>query len=467
VYQPGDTFDVSVLVSTDSAVNAVSAVISFPSDTLEVAGVSKAGTLLTLWTLEPNYSNANGRVNFEGVMLSPGFTGDNGKILTVTFKALAFGAPAVTFASAAVLANDGRGTNILTSLGNAQYTVGTGAPPAAEDTTGNADSAPTGVPAAPTVTSSTHADPNGCYALPDATFNWNLPYGAIGVNFYGDQNPTTDPGTRADGLFRNWTFEDVEDGQWYFHLRLQNEFGWGPTTHFPFCIDTVAPVIASFEAGDATTDEASRAVLTAEASDVGSGIAGFEVTIDGGAALEVESDSLSAADPFYVQLPAGEHAFGVVALDRAGNRSEALVSSAVVSEASDTKNFVPFRPATPASAGFPTLWEYLRSQGQVMAMLSLAGTVVLLILLLSLWHLLATRRRRMQADLGAVDETFHESFLKLREELHKQIAKLEKIAARRRLTSLERLSLAKLEDNLVQVERRLHDELKKLAGKTR
>ncbi len=85
--------------------NAVSGAISFPKN-LTVSSVSKANSIISLWTVEPTFSNSAGTVNFEGIVLNPGFTGDNGKVMSITFTAKSSGIAAVSYTSGSVLAND-------------------------------------------------------------------------------------------------------------------------------------------------------------------------------------------------------------------------------------------------------------------------------------------------------------------------------------------------------------------------
>ncbi len=132
----GTTFSVSVYVSSaDQAINAASGAISFPKDKLEAASLSKTDSIFTLWVQEPSFSNSAGTVNFEGIVLNPGFTGATGKILTINFRTKATGLALVNFSSGLVLSNDGKGTNILASLGNIQFSLGGAAPTVPESTT--------------------------------------------------------------------------------------------------------------------------------------------------------------------------------------------------------------------------------------------------------------------------------------------------------------------------------------------
>jgi hypothetical protein len=156
-YAVGKTFSVGVYVSSsDQAMNAASGVISFPSDKLEVTSLSKTSSIFSLWVQEPSFSNSNGTINFEGIVLNPGFTGPSGKIITITFKVKAAGQSFITFSSGSVLANDGQGTNILKSLGNAQFSLNlteTSSSQAPESTT---SSVAAGTPFAPQISSPTH-----------------------------------------------------------------------------------------------------------------------------------------------------------------------------------------------------------------------------------------------------------------------------------------------------------------------
>ncbi len=120
----GSTFTISAYVSSPSAaINAASGVVSFPVNLLEVVSVSKASSIINLWVQDPSFSNAQGTVNFEGIALNPGFTGSQGVVVSITFRAKSAGNALVKFSSGSVLANDGVGTNVLKNLGNANIAI--------------------------------------------------------------------------------------------------------------------------------------------------------------------------------------------------------------------------------------------------------------------------------------------------------------------------------------------------------
>ncbi len=124
-YNAGDTFTVNVYInSTDQSMNAASGVVLFPTDLISVSSISKNGSIFSLWVQEPLFSNNGGTVNFEGIVLNPGFIGSNGKILSITFKTKKVGNAEITFSTGSVLANDGKGTNILTNTGKMSVNIG-------------------------------------------------------------------------------------------------------------------------------------------------------------------------------------------------------------------------------------------------------------------------------------------------------------------------------------------------------
>lgn len=123
-YTEGQAFSVRVAVSsTRQAINAVSGTLSFPSDLLQVTSISKGSSILTLWVQEPSYSNARGTVSFEGVVPNPGFSGSDGRVVTVNFRVIKSGTAKLSFSNGSLLANDGYGTNVLKNIGTANFNL--------------------------------------------------------------------------------------------------------------------------------------------------------------------------------------------------------------------------------------------------------------------------------------------------------------------------------------------------------
>lgn len=112
-----------ILSNNTQSVNAVSGSINFPKDILSVSSISKDGSIIKLWAEEPGFSNKEGILTFEGVILNPGFSSAKGKILQITFAPKKIGPVSLAFNIGSVLANDGLATNILKKMGTLDFTI--------------------------------------------------------------------------------------------------------------------------------------------------------------------------------------------------------------------------------------------------------------------------------------------------------------------------------------------------------
>jgi len=321
-YTVGGTLSVNVYVSSaDQAMNAASGVISFSQDKLEVASLSKSGSIITLWVQEPTFLNSAGTVNFEGIVLNPGFTGVAGKIITTNFRVKAAGLANLNFSSGSVLANDGKGTNILTSLGNAQFSLGYAGPTVPEATT---PSAVSGAPSAPQISSLTHPDPNKWYAKKDAKFTWSIPSDVTGVRLLVGRIPAAIPTVTYVPAISEKEVTNLGDGIWYFHVQLRNASGWGEVSHFRFQIDTEppAPFEIKFVDGKETTNP--RPTVIFDTTDSLSGIEYYRVKI-GESDFFTLSSEIVQSNPYTLPLQdLGKRTILVQAFDKAGNYTTAV-----------------------------------------------------------------------------------------------------------------------------------------------
>ncbi|MDR3519473.1 MAG: hypothetical protein P4L63_01110 [Candidatus Pacebacteria bacterium] len=118
----GDEFTINVEInSPEQSINAVSGTISFPGNLVHVVSINKDIGIIKLWTQEPKLRSDN--ILFEGIILNPGFQGNNGIIFSVTFQAEASGVANLSFSDGAILANNGLGTNILATLAPINFNI--------------------------------------------------------------------------------------------------------------------------------------------------------------------------------------------------------------------------------------------------------------------------------------------------------------------------------------------------------
>jgi len=317
-YAVSSTFSVSIYVSSvDQAMNAASGTISFPQDKLEIISLSKSGSMFTLWVQEPSFSNSAGTVNFEGIVLNPGFTGSSGKIITINFKTKAAGVALLNFSSGSALANDGKGTNILANLGNAQFNLGGAVPTIPESTT---PSVVFGAPSAPQISSPTHPDPNKWYAVRDAKFTLPIPADVTGVRLLVDELPRVTPTVVYTPAISEKEITNLADGIWYFHAQFRNANGWGEVSHFRFQIDTQPPEPFAIKFIDGTETDNPRPTILFDTTDSLSGTDYYKVKIGEGDFFSISPEIRIKSNPYTlpIQLP-GKRNILVQAYDKAGN----------------------------------------------------------------------------------------------------------------------------------------------------
>ncbi|MDO8617347.1 MAG: cohesin domain-containing protein [Candidatus Uhrbacteria bacterium] len=320
-FKIGQTFAVNVIVSSpDEPLNAVSGAVSYSQENLEVISLSRGGSIISLWVQEPSFTQSVGMVNFEGIVLNPGFKGASGKILTINFRAKAIGTAAASFTSGAILANDGQGTNILTGMGRASYMVVGGAPVEPKPP-------PTPSPTPPAITgqrisSPTHPDQGMWYASSHVAMQWDLPSGTLGVSTVLDKSPAAIPAAISEGVFSSKSF-DVDDGVWYQHVRIKTAAGWGAASHYRLNVDTRKPAleIHTVSRSDGTEPHV-KFLLKAE--DKGSGIAVYRFQIDDLPPV-IQPEDGSHQFVTSAVIP-GKHTLMARATDRVGNFTEVTVA---------------------------------------------------------------------------------------------------------------------------------------------
>lgn len=317
-FEVGRTFSVSVYVSSaGSAINAASGVISFPPDKLRVTSVSKSGSIFNLWVQEPSFSNTDGTVNFEGIVFNPGFAGSAGKIITINFRAVGAGSAPVGFAAGSVLANDGRGTNVLASLGNANYFLTTGATQAPVSAEEPETAGPGNTPGAPKISSPTHPDPEKWYSVSSAKFTWPVGQGVTASRLLFGRLPKSSPSITYTPAIDSKEIPNLENGVWYFHAQLKNAAGWGGISHFRFQIDTELPDRFEIQEIKRTDLTEPKVKFIFNAHDAVSGIDHYEIQIDDGEFSSWKDDGNHTYET--PVLGPGNHILTAKATDRAGN----------------------------------------------------------------------------------------------------------------------------------------------------
>lgn len=325
-YSAGKTFTVRVYVSSVAqSINAISGVVSYPQDKLQVISVSKNDSILTLWTEEPTYTNSSGKISFEGVVPNPGYIGSAGSILTINFKAVGQGSATIKFDSGSVLANDGSGTNILKNVGSAQFSLGSSPVPAATEVTAvqTAEEADPNTPKAPVITSADFPENKSWYNKTAGSFKWSIDESIISSKLLLGKIAKSNPTVVYSPAIATKNIDSLEDGVWYLHVQLKNKSGWGAIAHYAFKVDTTKPdsfTIKEMPVSDSTNPRPRFAFL---ATDGMSGINHFSVTVDSGETSLWRDDGSGVYESSV--LKPGRHTLVARAYDEAGNYAVASV----------------------------------------------------------------------------------------------------------------------------------------------
>jgi len=338
-YQVGKPFSVSFFINTEGKVmNAASGTVSFPTSLLEVTSVSKMGSIFSLWVQEPSFSNTNGTVNFEGLVLNPGFSGSSGKVITVNFKPKKEGSATVKYTSGAVLANDGLGTNLVSTFNTATYVL--------EPSVSTAPT--TSSIGVPKITSSTHSDSDSWYNSSTATFDWDLPSNVLETRILIGRNEKSTPTVSYTPPISTKTIDDLGGGSYYFSVQFRTAEGWGVIGRFKINIDTVAP--SSFNIVVNTEEENPR--LSFQTDDTDSGFSHYELTVGDGELIRIEEQDVSLYELGFMYL--GEQIITVTAFDNAGNSTQDTIS-VVFSSPDFTKPIITNYPESIEQGGMITI----------------------------------------------------------------------------------------------------------------
>jgi len=315
VYTAGQTFTTRITVNTaGEKVNAAEGTLSFKSTELSVVNVSK-GSVFNLWTAEPSFSNSAGTVTFSGGTPA-GYSGSAGTVLSVTFRAKNAGSPRVSFTDGAVLAADGRGTNVLTSMNGASYTITAASVAPAPETIEYI--APANTPSAAKITSATHPDMEAWYTDATAELVWTLPSGVTAVRTLLDEHSGSIPTKVYDNPISKISLTDLEEGVQYFHLQLKNSDGWGRVAHYRLAVDSEKPTAFDITLSEDADLSSPEQTLILSVEEKTSKVTRFLVQVDGADPyeyLDVEETgelTLSALEP-------GHHSVIIEAFDAAGN----------------------------------------------------------------------------------------------------------------------------------------------------
>jgi hypothetical protein len=448
-YSSGQTFTATVrAVPGGDSVNAVEASMTFDPDLLSVVSVNKTGSVFSLWTTEPTFSNAAGTISFGGGSPSP-FTSTS-NLLNITFRTVANGDAAVDFNTASVLAADGLGTDVYEDGIGASYTVAvsdtptpTPSPtptptPGTEGDDGGDENDEAIIfgdpPRPPEIGSPIFLDPDVWYNTTDGVFTWTLPFDVSAVAIEVSDDSENIPQDSEEAIIDppNEEFvvnsENVSDGVQYISINFENQVGWGAVTNRKLKIDTTPPEAFTVDVNPSPKPDGFP-LLNFNANDVTSGIDYYEMTVAENEPLRVSPDE---AELGYLlrDLEDGTYTVSVVAVDMAGNSREA--SAAVLITAGWTK---PVETEEEWS-----IWNYFTGLNILLFFLLL----IITLLVIYIWYerkQLKMKEEKLRRETREIQDQMEKIFSALRDEIYDQINHVTK---RKRMSAAEKEAVESL-----------------------
>lgn len=423
-YSVGQSFTVTIQTNPQGkSVNAVETQLSFDNTKLSVTNVSKTGSVFSLWTTEPTYSNGAGTITLGGGSPTPFSTRSN--LASVTFKVLKEGTASVSVSSASVLAADGLGTNVYTGPSNASFTISAPTTPTPTPTTPtpepedtpepegeNTDAAITfgDPPRAPEAGSTVFLDPETWYATKVGVFSWEVPFDvdvvALDIATSSEFDPVTEYDPPIDQI--SLTPELLIDGVQYLTMQYKNQVGWGGILHRKLLIDTVPPEAFTINVRAGNSPSAFP-LLTFEANDVTSGIRKYELSIANGEPVEITPDEAKIGY-LLKDLEDGTYTVKVIAYDYAGNKTESTVAVLI------TSGWHP--PAEVVATG--SIWDIFKGKNLIILLLLLALiSEFAYMLYIKKQH--EQREHKLRKETREIQDQMEKIFSALRDEIYDQI----------------------------------------------
>jgi len=430
-YTVGSTFSVKVLVSSPGAsINAVSGILVFSPALFSIVSISKSNSILSFWPIAPSASQSAGTVHFEGVDIA-GFQGQNGRVVTIVLRAKRSGVGKIIFQRGQVLANDGKGNDVTSGLYGATFTLHVVAPPQLTGST-TTSTQKTISSLLARITSVTHPVQTKWYKASHVVLDWINARGITAVRLGYDQNATGKPIVLYAHPISNKEI-DLQNGIRYFHVQEKGASGnCGQVSTFRIQIDSVPPLPMTLQFPNSATSAGTSIPVYFATTDALSGISYYQLTIDG------RPFTITAQEGSGIYaLPAqtsGKHTLLVKAYDKAGN---SVSTSGTFTILGNGKKSQPLSPLF-----FMLGWQAINYLS--LLIVALAALAVTAFGGWYLWHHFHLFRRKFPGTNKHLHKVLHEQFENLINSVISEVAELEKVRSKRKLTREEARVIASL-----------------------
>lgn len=308
----GSTFEVPIIINTNShSIKKINIKVNFDKDKLLVIEPSGIRSIIDSWDHLPSYDNSKGFLSYEGT-ISEGVVMESGLLGTIKFKAISLGSAVISIDSDSnIILNDNLDSKSMIDYGRAEYNI------------------IKKLSDGPTIFSETHPLNNKWYNNSSPIVSWYKNIGIDGFSFELDNKPFTIPDNVIDSVDTTTSFNDLNDGLWYFHIKEKKNGAWGTTSHFLIKIDTFPPAKFSPEENSfsASTILSGRSLISFFTIDNLSGVDHYEIgTIDKNQPLTEAPVFVEATSPYQVPILKNSTLKVIVrAFDKAGNLQEGYI----------------------------------------------------------------------------------------------------------------------------------------------
>lgn len=307
----GSTFDINIFLNTEGkSINTVSTVLFFPADKLQLVSPTIGQSVISVWTAQPIFNNKDGVIRITGG-IPGGINVQSGLITSLTFRVKKVASSTLVKFSdeSRVLANDGSGTDVLSSVQNGVYNLIL--PP----------------PAGPIVSSETHPDQSKWYSNKSVILRWASTSSVESYSYMLDQDSEGIPDNISEGNKTTIVYKDLNDGTYYFHIKSLRDGVWGGITSFGINVDTESPAEFSLTFNPSDRTSSTNQIINFQTSDVLSGISYYElrvIPLNQNASIAKKNNQLfvEATSPYQLSLGIGSYDIIVRAHDNAGNYRE-------------------------------------------------------------------------------------------------------------------------------------------------
>jgi len=186
-------------------------------------------------------------------------------------------------------------------------------------------------PGTPSVSSGTHPDEDVWYDAGDVTLNWTEPSdtgsGVDGYSYTLDHSATTTPDATLDTYYNSRAYDDLADGEWYFHVQAVDSAGNpGSADHYRVRIDTASPPAPSISSAthpvEGTCYPSDDPTFTWGTPNDVSGIVGYSYDFDTSPSTAPDAEVDTSDDnASYTGVADGDWYFHVRAKDGSGKWS--------------------------------------------------------------------------------------------------------------------------------------------------